>query len=326
MRKYRLKSDSPADENKGDESETGGYTFKDYEGEKIRYPEFLFKSPESEKIIDVISDDIEGKWKGSLMTRVAELRDNIVAPYNSDIDYIEEYKKINFNIFEQTVNPEFTTPLMYRKYEWFNNNRITAFEELVQYVFNCDIIRVSDGSYSLRLKSLFKKFTMERFFSKHGRRHKLLDHFLGINYNEERRKLITDHVEGTEATIYDSNDLGNYLEKKGEFYTLDHNSPEPDEIVGDAGANCKLTYDESRYRFVLQQIANNQLVLHGSWFEDCTMNWNDLVKETNQNGTRQFRTVLRRERVEPSTHITVGGDYVEKKVVIKDSVVSRSEI
>ncbi len=56
------------------------------------------------------------------------------------------------------------------------------------------------------------------------------------------------------------------------------------------------------------------------------MNWNDLVKETNQNGTRQFRTVLRRERVEPRTHITVGGDYVEKKVEIKDSVVSRSEI
>jgi len=321
MRKYRLKSDSPADENKGDESETGGYTFKDYEGEKIRYPEFVFKSPEAEKIIDVISADIEGKWKSSLMTRVATFKDNIVAPYNPDINYPKEYKKINFNVFEFRQ-----TPLTYRKYEWFNNNRITAHEELVQYIFNIDIIKVSDGIYSLELKCFFKKFTMECFFSKHGRRHKILDFFLGVNYNEERRKLITDHLEGTEMTIYDSNDLGNYLEKKGEFYTLDHNSPEPDEIVGDAGANCKLTYDESRYRFVLQQIANNQLVLHGSWFEDCTMNWNDLVKETNQSGTRQFRTVLRRERVEPRTHITVGGDYVEKKVEIKDSVVSRSEI
>ena len=56
------------------------------------------------------------------------------------------------------------------------------------------------------------------------------------------------------------------------------------------------------------------------------MNWNDFVKEKNLNGTRQYRAVLQRQRVEPKTHITVGGDYVEKKVDITDSVISRSEI
>ena len=215
---------------------------------------------------------------------------------------------------------------MFRKYEWFDNNRITAFEELVQYVFNIDIIKIDSSHYSLRVKSLFKKFTMEHFFSKHERNHKILDYFVGNNYNEERRKLITDYLEGTEITVYDSKDMDNYLEKKGDFYILEHNAPEPDEIVGDAGANCKLTYDESRYTFVFQQIANSQLVLHGCWFTDCTMNWNDFVKEKNLNGTRQYRAVLQRQRVEPKTHITVGGDYVEKKVDIRDSVINRSEI
>jgi len=322
MRKYRLGSDSSSDKESSKDSKRGKYTFKDYEGEKIRYPEYVFQTPETEKIIDVLSEDIVGTWKGSPILKVAEYTNHVVAPYSPDIDYINEYKLVNFNMFDNSE----ITPLMFRKYEWFDNNRITAFEELVQYVFNIDIIKIDSSHYSLRVKSLFKKFTMEHFFSKHERNHKILDYFVGNNYNEERRKLITDYLEGTEITVYDSKDMNNYLEKKGDFYILEHNAPEPDEIVGDAGANCKLTYDESRYTFVFQQIANSQLVLHGCWFTDCTMNWNDFVKEKNLNGTRQYRAVLQRQRVEPKTHITVGGDYVEKKVDIRDSVINRSEI
>jgi hypothetical protein len=56
------------------------------------------------------------------------------------------------------------------------------------------------------------------------------------------------------------------------------------------------------------------------------MHWSDLVIENNLNGTRQFRVALQRQKVEPKTHITVGGDYVEKKVDIRDSVINRSDI
>ena len=94
-----------------------------------------------------------------------------------------------------------------------------------------------------------RKIRACKFFSKHTKNHKVLDHYFGINYNEERRKLITDHLEGTELTIYDSEDMGIYLEKKGDFYVLEHNTPFPDEVVGDAGANCKLTYDQSKYSY-----------------------------------------------------------------------------
>tara|TARA_Y100000590_G_scaffold469255_1_gene655826 strand:+ start:1621 stop:2592 length:972 start_codon:yes stop_codon:yes gene_type:complete len=323
MRRYRLPSDSQPDNNLVKDSKKGKYSFREYDGEKIRHPEYKFQEPEKEKIIDVLSEDIEGKWKGSPMIRVAEYADQTVSPYNPDIDYLHEYKLINFNMFD---HEDVVTPLILRKYEWFNNNRITAFEELVQYVFNIDITKIDTNRYSLRVKSLFKKFTVENFFSEHVRNHKVLDYFFGVNYNKDRRKLITDYLEGTETTIYDSNDMDNYLEKKGDFYILEHNSPEPDEIVGDAGANCKLAYDESRYTFVFQQIANSQLVLHGCWFTECVMNWNELVKEKNMNGTRQYRTVLQRQRVEPKTHISVGGDYVEKKVDIRDSVINRSDI
>jgi len=320
MRKYSLTSNKESDSGL---TKTPKYKFKNYEGEEIRHPEYLFKMPEPEKKVDIVSEDIEGKWKGSPLIRVAEFRDNIVSPYNSDIDYRNQYKIIGFNIFYDDV---IVTPLVLRKFDWFDNNRITAFEELVQYVFSIEISKVSTDRYSLRLKSLFKKFTMERFFSKHTKNHKVLDHFFGINYNEERRKFIADHLVGTETTIYDSEDLGNYLEKKGDFYILEHNSPEPDMIVGDTGANCKLTYDQSKYTFVFQLLANNQLVLHGCWFEELTMHWSDLVIENNLNGARQFRIPLQRQKVEPKTHITVGGDYVEKKVDIKDSVINRSDI
>ena len=319
MRKYRLPSDNDSDSNA---SKRTKYQFKDYEGEEIRHPNYLFNMPEAEKKVDIVSEGIEGKWKGSPIVKVAEFRDNIVSPYNPDLDYQEEYKIINFNIFYDVL----ISPIVLRKYDWFNNNRITAFEELIQYVFSIEINKVSTNRYSLRLKSLFKKFTMQQFFSKHTKNHKVLDHYFGINYNEERRKLITDHLEGTEATIYDSEDMGNYLEKKGDFYILEHNTPSPDEVIGDAGANCKLTYDQSKYTFVFQQIANSQLVLHGCWFEELTMHWSDLVIENNLNGPRQFRVALQRQKVEPKTHITVGGDYVEKKVDIRDSVINRSEI
>ncbi|HJM17529.1 MAG TPA: hypothetical protein QGI59_03370 [Candidatus Poseidoniia archaeon] len=319
MKKYRLQSDNDSDQNL---TKSNKYKFKNYDGEKIRNPEYLFNMPKAEKKVDIVSEDIEGKWKGTPIVKVAELRDNIVSPYNPDIDYQEEYKIINFNLFYDVL----ITPIVLRKYDWFNNNRITAFEELIQYVFNIEINKVSTDRYSLRLKSLFKKFTMQEFFSKHTKNHKVLDHYFGINYNEERRKLITDHLEGTELKIYDSEDMGIYLEKKGDFYVLEHNTPFPDEVVGDAGANCKLTYDQSKYTFVFQQIANSQLVLHGCWFEELTMHWSDLVIENNLNGTRQFRVALQRQKVEPKTHITVGGDYVEKKVDIRDSVINRSDI
>ena len=319
MRKYRLPSDNESDPNL---TKSTKYQFKKYEDEEIRHPEYLFNMPEPEKKVDIVSEDIEGKWKGTPIVKVAEFRDNIVSPYNSDIDYRDQYKIINFNIFYDVL----ISPLVLRKYDWFDNNRITAFEELVQYVFSIEISKVSTDRYSLRLKSLFKKFTIQQFFSKHTKNHNVLDHYFGINYNEERRKLITDHLEGTEATIYDSEDMGNYLEKKGDFYILEHNTPSPDEVIGDAGANCKLTYDQSKYTFVFQLIANSQLVLHGCWFEELTMHWSDLVIENNLNGTRQFRVTLQRQKVEPKTHITVGGDYVEKKIDIKDSVINRSEI
>jgi len=319
MKKYRLPSDSESNQIS---TRNNKYKFKNYEGEEIRHPEYLFNMPKAEKKVDIVSEDIEGKWKGTPIVKVAELRDNIVSPYNPDIDYQEEYKIINFNLFYDVL----ITPIVLRKYDWFNNNRITAFEELIQYVFNIEINKVSTDRYSLRVKSLFKKFTMQEFFSKHTKNHRVLDHYFGINYNEERRKLITDHLEGTELTIYDSEDMGVYLEKKGDFYILEHNAPSPDEVIGDAGANCKLTYDQSKYTFVFQQIANSQLVLHGCWFEELTMHWSDLVIENNLNGTRQFRVALQRQKVEPKTHITVGGDYVEKKVDIRDSVINRSDI
>ena len=319
MKKYRLPSDNEVNRNLNKSTK---YKFRNYEGEEIRHPEYLFNMPEAEKKIDIVSEGPEGKWKGSPIIKVAEFRDNIVSPYDSNIDYREQYKIINFNIFYDVL----ISPLVLRKYDWFDNNRITAFEELIQYVFNIEISKVSADRYSLRLKSFFKKFTMKEFFSKHSKNHDVLDHYFGINYNEERRKLITEHLEGTEVTVYDSEDMGNYLEKKGDFYVLEHNSPLPDEVVGDAGANCKLTYDQSKYTFVFQQIANNQLVLHGCWFEDLTMHWSDLVIEKNLTAPRQFRTALQRQKIEPKTHITVGGDYVEKKVDIKDSVINRSEI
>ena len=87
MRKYRLGSDSSSDEGSGKDSKRGKYTFKDYEGENIRYPEYVFQTPETEKIIDVLSEDIVGTWKGSPILKVAEYTNHVVAPYSHDIDY-----------------------------------------------------------------------------------------------------------------------------------------------------------------------------------------------------------------------------------------------
>ena len=87
MRKYRLESDSPSDGEPGKNSKGGKYTFKAYEGENIRYPEYVFQTPETEKIIDVLSEDIVGTWKGSPILKVAEYTNHVVAPYSHDIDY-----------------------------------------------------------------------------------------------------------------------------------------------------------------------------------------------------------------------------------------------
>ena len=71
MKKYKISNANNAGSSTPEEDSAYNYTYRNYEGARIRHPEFLFSVPKPKETEDEISEDIEGKWKGILFLRNA---------------------------------------------------------------------------------------------------------------------------------------------------------------------------------------------------------------------------------------------------------------
>ena len=325
MKKYRISKENDSVPSASEGDSTYNYTYRNYEGTRIRHPEFVFSMPEPEETKSEINEDIEGKWKGLLFLRNASFAENQFSPFDSNLDYYRMFKKINFNVSAQFSGTEYFTPSVLRKWELFGNKSVMACEELWTCDVEFDITGKDDHSYDLVAKKLIKKIQILQCYGRYAKNHRVLNNLL-LPLGQEKQIAFNENLEGLELTDYDSREDGTCLTRKGDFLTLTHDKPNEDEPFGSTNSNCWVEYKENKQNYVLQQLSNNRLICHGSSFEHGVINWDTFSSEKNLLSCEQFNFIMSRERVEPKTQITVGGDYVEKKVEIKDSVVSRSEI
>ena len=324
MKKYKIGYSNSEEKSSNDEL---SYTYKynNYKGKKIRLPEFKFPTPKAKKVESKISKGIEGKWKGMIFLRNSTLAETNFNPFNPNTDYDLLFKKINFNAKNlQFDGINYFTPNILRKWELFDNKSVIAYEDLWTCDIELDIIIRKEEGYDIIAKRFVKKIQIQLYHANYEYNHRVLDHMLPIR--EEKQILINENMEDLEITDHDSREGGAYLSVEGEFLNLEQKGPKEREIFGSTNANCWIDYKNSRVNYTLQQLSNNRLICHGSFFEDAIINWDTFSFEKNTSSCEPFNLIMEREKVEANTHINVGGDYVEKKVDIRDSVINRSEI
>ena len=324
MKKYKISNDNNAGSSTPEEDSAYNYTYRNYEGARIRHPEFLFSVPKPKETEDEISEDIEGKWKGILFLRNASFAETEFSSFDSTLDYQKMFKKINFNANVQVGGIEYFTPLVLRKWGLFGNKSILACEELWTCDIEFDIIRKDRNNYDLVANKIVKKIQILQYYGHYEKNHRVIDFMLPIG--KEKQISFNENLIGLELTDCDSREGGACLTRKGDFLTLEHNEPKEDEPFGSTNSDCWIEYKDSKLNYFIQQLSNNRLICHGSTFEHGIIHWDTFSKENNLSSCEQFNLIMSRKRAEPKTHITVGGDYVEKKVDIRDSVINRSEI
>jgi|TARA_B110000263_G_scaffold230958_1_gene225894 hypothetical protein len=322
MKKYKIDNSNSEEKSFSDELL---YKYKNYEGKKIKLPEFKFTPPKAKKIESEISKGIEGKWKGMIFLRNSTFAETNFNPFNPNTDYDLLFKKINFNAKNlQFGGINYFTPIILRKWGLFDNKSVIAYEDLWTCHIELDIIKRKDEGYDIIAKRFVKKIQIQLYHANYESNNRVLDYMLPIG--EEKQISINENMKDLEITDHDSREGGAHLSVEGEFLNLEQKGPKEKEIFGSTNTNCWIDYKNSRVNYTLQQLSNNRLICYGSFFEDAIINWDTFSFEKNTSSCEPFNLIMEREKVEEKTHITVGGDYVEKKVDIKDSVINRSEI
>ncbi|MBL07476.1 MAG: hypothetical protein CML96_00215 [Rhodobiaceae bacterium] len=324
MKKYKISDANNADSSTSEEDSAYNFTYRNYEGAKIRHPEFLFSVPEPKETEGEISEDIEGKWKGLLFLRNATFAETKFSSFDSTLDYDKMFKKINFIRGAHVGGIEYYSPIILRKWGLFDNKSVLACEELWTCDIEFDIFRKDQKSYDLISKKTAKKIQIRQYYGHYEKNHRVIDFMLPIG--EEKQISFNENLIGLELTDCDSREGGACLTRKGDFLTLEHDEPRDDEPFGSTNSDCWIESKDSKLNYFIQQLSNNSLICHGSAFEHGIIHWDTFIKENNLSSCEQFNLIMSRKRAEPKTHITVGGDYVEKKVDVRDSVINRSEI
>ena len=324
MKKYKISNANDAGSSTPEEDSAYDFTYRDYEGTRIRHPEFLFSVPEPKETEGEISEDIEGKWKGWFVMRNATFSEQEFSSFDSTLDYDKMFKKINFLRGGHVGGIEYYSPIILRKWGLYGNKGVQAYEELWTCDIEFDIFRKDQKSYNLISKKTAKKIQIHRYYGHYEKNHRVIDNMIPIG--EEKQISFNENLMGLESTDCDSREGDACLIRKGDFLTLEHDKPRDEESIRGVNSDCWIESKDCKLNYFIQQLSNNRLICHGSTFEHGIIHWDTFSKENNLSSCEQFNLIMSRKRAEPKTHITVGGDYVEKKVDIRDSVINRSEI
>ena len=157
MKKYKISNANDAGSSTPEEDSAYDFTYRDYEGTRIRHPEFLFSVPEPKETEGEISEDIEGKWKGWFVMRNATFSEQEFSSFDSTLDYDKMFKKINFRRGGHVGGIEYYSPIILRKWGLYGNKGVQAYEELWTCDIEFDIFRKDQKSYNLISKKTAKK-------------------------------------------------------------------------------------------------------------------------------------------------------------------------
>ena len=223
MKKYKISNANNADSSTPEGDSAYDFTYRDYEGARIRHPEFLFSVPEPKETEGEISEDIEGKWKGLLFLRNATFAETEYSTFDSTLDYDKMFKKINFMRGGHVGGIEYYSPIVLRKWGLFDNKSVLACEELWTCDVEFDIFKKDQKNYDLISKKTAKKIQIRQYYGHYEKNHRVIDYMLPIG--EEKQISFNENLIGLEFTDCDSREGGACLTRKGDFLTLEHDEP-----------------------------------------------------------------------------------------------------
>ena len=315
----------PQDSTKSEKDASSDYRIYGDDHLRIRHPNFSFVLPQKRKELSRISRSIEGKWVGTSVVQECTYEEKYYLPYNPELDYID--------LFTTAPTADLSedgpiTPRTLRKWDWFDNKCIIAFDSFNVYEKNMEIEAVNSTDFNVSGSIYFKSLRTDTHYSKYEKNHMVMNRFQPETI--DKQKEINERMQGTEHKFDD------YLihKKEGFYVVVDENVANPKigikEPLGMApGSPEKDSYTrvlEDKSGTAIQQISDDKIVVHASNYFVHDLNTPDLIHRRIYMSSKQCTTEYTRVRERATTNINVSGDYVSKKVDIKDSVINRSEI
>ncbi len=293
---------------------------------RIRHPNFSYSNPIKQAELGIISKSIEGKWVGTSVVHECTYEEKTFVPYNPEINYGDLFSSFGYEGMGNDYDVISSRTL--KKWDWFGNKCIIAFDSSNVYEHSLEIEEVNGAELKLNSRVHFKNLNIDNFYSKYEKNHKVMNRFQNESLEKQeeidRRLQGTEHA-GEECLLHQVN--GFYVPANEDHLNLkigvkDYlgvipSSPEKD---------CYTMILEQKEGLAIQQISDDSIIMHSSSYSVIDLIRPELINVRTFRATKQHKTEFKRIRQKPTTNINVSGDYVAKKVEIRDSVINRSEI
>ena len=104
---------------------------------RIRYPHFSFIPPREVPQRKTFSKSLEGKWTGTVVSHEATYEEKDFVHYNPEIDYKELFSLFGYE--DTGGENDIISARTLRKWDWFGNKCIIAYESLNVYEIKLEI-------------------------------------------------------------------------------------------------------------------------------------------------------------------------------------------
>ena len=322
MKTFRM----PQKSNKKNSTNESNYRIYGEDNLRIRHPSFSFVIPQKRDVLGRISRNIEGKWVGTSVVQGCTYEEKYFLPYDPKNDYVDLFTTAAYGGMGDDGSP--ITPRTLRKWDWFDNKCIIAFDGMNVYETNMEIEAVNSTDYNVSGRIYFKSLRTDNHYSKYDKNHMVMNKFQPETIAKQNE--VDERMQGTEHKFDDY-----LIHKKNGFYIkVDDNVVNPKiglkEPLGMVpGFPEKDSYTrilEDKSGTAIQQISDDKIVVHASSYFVHDLNTPNLINRRIYISSKQYTTEYTRVRERATTNINVSGDYVAKRVDIKDSVINRSEI
>ena len=287
---------------------------------RIEYPTFSFSTVNVEESRVITGGDLEGTWMGNALIRGPTYEEKTIHPYNPELNYRELFSKSR----QEGIggDDDMISARTLRKWGWFGNKCIIASYTNVLIEYKLDISKIAKKEFEIIIRYKTKSIDTDPYYAKYEKNHDVMNWFQPETL--EKQKQINERMIGLESQgdykirIKESN--GFYLPINDNYFLEQIGMETP------FAPGIKLKEVDLKEGLAIQQVAEDRIALHRSRYSIREMDRAGFINIRTIDSTLQYRFELTRIKRTPTTSINVEGDYIEKKIDVRDSVINRSQI
>jgi len=316
MKTFKLPSQKKGD---GKSSESNIRTY----GEdmiRIEYPTFSFSTANLGESRIITGGDLEGTWMGNAMIKGPTYEEKTIHPYNPEMNYREVFSKYGYE--EIGGEDDTISARTLRKWDWFENKCIIAYYSNILVEYKLDISKIAEKEFEVIIRHKSKSMDTDPYYAKYEKNHDVMNWFASETL--EKQKQINERMMGLES----QDDSKIRIKESSGFYRPinDNYILEQIGLETPLALGTKMKNIDIKGGFAIQQVAEDRIALHRSEYSIRELDRPSFINIRTTDSTSQFRFELTRIKRTPTTSINVEGDYIEKKIDVRDSVINRSQI